>query len=53
MRNLLLIALIILFLTSACSNKQPEVVIETKRGKIYDVLRLKEVQDFLYDIRMN
>ena len=30
-----------------------EVVIETKREKIYDVLRLKEVQDFLYDIRMN
>ena len=33
MRNLLLIALIILFLTSACSNKQPEVVIETNEAQ--------------------
>ena len=30
-----------------------EVVIETEQGKIYDVLKLKEVQDFLYDIRMD
>ena len=33
MKNLLLIAFIILFLTSACSNKQPEVVIETNQAK--------------------
>ena len=33
MRNLLLTTFIILFLTSACSNKQPEVVIETKQAK--------------------
>ena len=33
MKNLLLIALTILFLTSACSNKQPEVVIETNEAR--------------------
>ena len=33
MKNLLLIAFIILFLTSACSNKQPEVVIETNEAQ--------------------
>ena len=33
MRNLLLITFIILFLTSACSNKQPEVVIETNEAE--------------------
>lgn len=30
-----------------------EVVIEAERGKINNVLKLKKVQDFLYDIRMN
>ena len=33
MRNLLLIAFTILFLTTACSNKQPEVVIETNQAE--------------------
>ena len=33
MRNLLLIAFIIIFLTTACSNKQPEFVIETNEAQ--------------------
>ena len=30
-----------------------EIVIETERGRINDVLKLKKVQDFLHDIRMD
>lgn len=34
MKNLFITTFIILFLTSACSNKQPEVVIETSQSKL-------------------
>ena len=33
MKNLFIIAFIIIFLTTACSNKQPEVVIETNEAQ--------------------
>ena len=33
MKNLFITTFIILFLTSACSNKQPEVVIETNQAE--------------------